>query len=286
VDKKEVNRTKNSEAHNRPEQRFRTDLARAFAGAVFFSLPLLMTSEMWQLGFYIDRLRLLALLIALIPLLILLSRHAGFEQTNTFTEDVRDAFIGYAVGICTAGLILLLFSEVGPGMSADEITGKISLQAVPGSIGALLARSEFGTQKADQRERSEGKKYGAELFLMGVGSLFFSFHIAPMEEIVMISYMMTEWLTVILAAGSLLMIHAFVYVVEFKGHATVPAGTPAWNIFLRFSITGYGLALLISIFVLWVFGRTDGMQLIHVIKMVSVLGFPAALGAAAARLIL
>ena len=34
------------------------DLARAFAGAAIFGLPLLMTMEMWSLGFSLDPLKL------------------------------------------------------------------------------------------------------------------------------------------------------------------------------------------------------------------------------------
>ena len=34
-------------------------LARAFGGAILFCLPLLMTMEMWALGFEMDRFRLL-----------------------------------------------------------------------------------------------------------------------------------------------------------------------------------------------------------------------------------
>ena len=40
------------------EERFRVGLARAFAGAIIFALPLLMTMEMWWLGFYMVRHRL------------------------------------------------------------------------------------------------------------------------------------------------------------------------------------------------------------------------------------
>ena len=38
-------------------------LARAFGGAIIFGIPLLMTMEMWFLGFYLDRGRLLLFLV-------------------------------------------------------------------------------------------------------------------------------------------------------------------------------------------------------------------------------
>ena len=39
-------------------------LARAFGGAVIFAFPLMMTMEMWQFGFSMDRLRLAVFLLA------------------------------------------------------------------------------------------------------------------------------------------------------------------------------------------------------------------------------
>jgi putative integral membrane protein (TIGR02587 family) len=267
-------------------RRFGVALARAFGGAILFSFPLLMTMEMWWLGFYIDRLRLTLLLVVAVPLLIGLSYHAGFEETFHWQDTVLDAFVAYAVGGLAAALMLVLFAVITPGMSMDEIIGKVSLQAVPGSIGALLARSQLGGPKAQERAERPGARYGGELFLMAVGALFLAFNVAPTEEMVLIAYQMTVGHTVALALGSLLLMHAFVYALEFQGQVVIPPTTPAWSIFLRFTVVGYALALLISGYVLWTFGRTDGLSGTEVVRTAVVLGFPAALGAAAARLIL
>jgi uncharacterized membrane protein len=51
-------------------------------------------------------------------------------------------------------------------------------------------------------------------------------------------------------------------------------------------VLGYALVIGISLYVLWTFGRLDGVALAQVIFMGVVLGFPASIGAAAARLIL
>ena len=44
-------------------------LARAAGGALLFSFPLLMTMEMWQLGFAIERERLLLFVLVSLPML-------------------------------------------------------------------------------------------------------------------------------------------------------------------------------------------------------------------------
>jgi uncharacterized membrane protein len=48
---------------------------------------------------------------------------------------------------------------------------------------------------------------------------------------------------------------------------------------------GYTIALSISFYILWTFGRTDGLTFAQLLKEMIVLGFPAALGAGAARLL-
>ena len=51
-------------------------------------------------------------------------------------------------------------------------------------------------------------------------------------------------------------------------------------------MVGYALVLVVSLFLLWLFGRTEGTAGAGLIGMTVVLGFPGALGAAAARLVL
>jgi putative integral membrane protein (TIGR02587 family) len=89
-----------------------------------------------------------------------------------------------------------------------------------------------------------------------------------------------------LAFVSLMIMHAFVYAIEFRGQEAISPATSFWNAFLRFTVVGYTVVLLISVYVLWTFGRTDATAPEGVMMATVVLGFPAAVGAAAARLIL
>jgi putative integral membrane protein (TIGR02587 family) len=267
---------------------FAIGLARAFGGALIFSLPLLMTMEMWALGVHMDDLRLALFLGLTIPLLIGLAYHAGFEDTFDLKEDAVDAFVALAVGFITAAIGLSLFGIFKPGMSPDEIIGKTAIQAVPGSIGALLAQTQLGVQQVDKDERGVEKEetYGGELFIMVVGALFLALNLAPTEEMVLIGYKMTEWHALVLVIVSLVIMHGFVYAVEFRGGSTRPEGVSVWSAFLHFTIVGYAIALLISAYVLWSFGNLDSTSLQESVLATVVLAFPAAVGAAAARLIL
>jgi putative integral membrane protein (TIGR02587 family) len=171
-------------------------------------------------------------------------------------------------------------------MPLEEIVSKIGLQAIPASMGAMLARSQLGQRDDEQEEEKRRDTYFGELFLAAVGALFLALNVAPTEEVVQISAMMTGWHALAVLATSLAIMHAFVYAVEFRGQAARHPEIGVWGEFLRVTVAAYALVLLICLYALWSFGRSDGLALGELLMHAVVLGFPAAIGAAAARLIL
>jgi uncharacterized membrane protein len=236
------------------DRKFFISLARAVGGALVFSMPMLMTMEMWWLGFYVNDLRLALFLVMSFPLLVGLDYFSGFKDTFRISGDVLDASVAVAVGFVSGALFLLLFGEISPGMSIDEVVGKVSLQAIPAAIGATLARAELGSTHENPEFEATDGTYAGDLFVMAIGALFLAFNLAPTEEI--------------------------------RGQAAVPEGTRHASLFVRFTVGGYAVALLIALFVLWTFERTTGAPARDVIATAAVLGFPAGIGAAAARLLL
>jgi putative integral membrane protein (TIGR02587 family) len=262
---------------------FAVDLAHDFGGAILFSFPLLMTMEMWWLGFYMDRSRLALFLTLAFVMVVGLSYFEGGDET--FKIEMLDALVACAAGYTVAAVMLSLFGIIKSGMAVDEIVGKISLHAVPGSIGAILARRLLEVEET-KKEKRRRQWYGAKIFLMGVGAIFLAFQLAPTQEMVLIGHRMTAWHAVALTLISLCIMQAFICSVERRGRQRLFAAGFFWRVFLRYTIIGYGLALLLSLYVLWTFGRLDDAAAAEMIMSVLVLGFPAALGAAAARLIL
>lgn len=65
-------------------------LARAFGGAIIFAFPLLMTMEMWWLGLYMSRFRLVLFLVLSLPLLVGLSYFSGFQKTFRWRDDLME----------------------------------------------------------------------------------------------------------------------------------------------------------------------------------------------------
>lgn len=259
---------------------FAGGLARAFGGGLFFAFPLLMTMEMWALGISMDRFRLALFIAAGLPLILGLAYFSGIHRVRSFRIAVSDALIATAVGFILSALLLGLFGVLQTEETLDGVVGMVALQALPAAVGAVLARKQLG---GDQDPADEDPDtYAGELFLMAAGALFVAFNVAPTEEVILISYKMAVWQTLGLAALSLILLNTIVYHLGFPGQQP---HENSWLAFVHFTIPGYAIALVISLYVLWTFGRTDGMALAEIVSAAIVLGFPAALGAALARLV-
>jgi putative integral membrane protein (TIGR02587 family) len=265
------------------EESYGRGLARACAGAIIFSFPLIMTMEMWELGFYVDRLRLALFVVVTAATVFGLATFAGFRESAGRADDVLDAFAALAVGFAVSAAMLGLFGLIAPGMSIHEVVGMIAVQAAPASVGAIVADKQLqGNGAGADNPREERAGYLGQLFLMGAGALFLAFNVAPTEEMILIGYKMSAWHAIAAVAASLLMLHALVYTVGFAGQAKRESHLRA---FVEFTLAGYGLALLVSLYILWTFGRLDHAGFDETVRAAIVLGFPASIGAAAARLL-
>ena len=270
-----------------PNRDYAMGLARAFAGSIIFGLPLMMTMEMWFLGSSLHPARLLVFLGVNFVILVGLSRFGGFERTETLGEDVMDALAACGVGILGSAALLVLLAIVDGAMPLAEIAGKVAIQSVPASFGAMIARKQLGSggQPAEEEAALRGAGYGGQLFLMAAGALFLSFNVAPTEEMVLLAYMMPTWNLLALVAISVLLLHLFVYRIGLAGQHERPEGMGAVRTFLAYTIPGYGIALAVGLYVLWTFGRIDGTAMDQVAAAMAVIAFPGALGAAIARLV-
>jgi putative integral membrane protein (TIGR02587 family) len=258
------------------------DLARAFGGALLFGLPLLMTMEMWWFGFVLEPFRLAVFLLAALPVLFGLAFYAGFSARNRGVgHALLDTFVALAVGFLTAAAALALLGVLEPDAPPRQIAGQLILQAVAGAMGALLAGRQLSAGRDEVGDEDQARYLG-ELFLMVAGALFLVLNMAPTEEMILIAYRMSAVHTVALVVASLAVMHAVVYLVGFAGQEE--QGRPV-TAFVHYTLAGYGLVLLVALYVLWVFGRTDGHGLSETADAMVVLGFPGALGAAAARLL-
>ena len=264
------------------ERAYAKDLARAFGGALLFSLPLLMTMEMWWFGFVLEPMRLLVFLLGALPLLLGLAFYAGFSAEHRgLGHALLDTLVALAVGFVTAAAVLGLLGVLETGAPARQVAGQLTLQAVAGAMGALLAGRQLSAGEEEIGDEDQAT-YPGELFLMVAGALFLVLNLAPTEEMVLIAYRMSPTHVVALLLTSIVLLHAVVYSIGFAGQEE--QGRPV-TAFFHYTLPGYALVLLVALYVLWVFGRTDGHGLGETVDAMVVLAFPGSLGAAAARLL-
>lgn len=263
---------------------FLVSVGRAFAGALIFALPMLMTMEMWSLGVTLHPWRILLLLVITLPLLFGLSHFSGIRRTACWQDEVADILVVTLISILTSAFILWMFGVLETGMSPREIISKLAMQFVPCSIGAMLARSQLGQAHAGRPRRHE-PSYRGELFLMMVGALFLSLNVAPTEEVELIAQQMSTKQEIMLVFCSLLVMQLFVYAARFRGGHAFDEISIA-SVFARYTIVGYVIVLLVSLGLMWLLGRTDGEAFREVMGTAIVVSFPGAIGAASARLIL
>lgn len=258
-------------------------LGRAFAGALIFCLPLLMTMEMWWLGFYLRPWMLAQLSLAQMVVLFGLSRVAGFEESHNTLDDVLDALAAYAVAVITTGSLLWMLGAFRPGMTAGEAMGMVAVQSVPASFGAMIGARMLGEGDAIEEQEKWRETYPGQLFLMLAGALFLGFTVAPTEEMILIAVQMGPWRGLALVALSIALLHAIIYLVGFPGQQR--RALPALGALTRHTLPGYAIAFLTSFYILWSFGRLDGVHIDHAVAIALVLGFPAAIGAGLARVV-
>lgn len=244
-----------------------------------------MTMEMWHLGLTMERLPLALFMVVMMPVLFGLEYYTGFKHATTVLDEVADAAVAYGVGLVASVIVLAMFNLISLDEPLSSVVGKVALQAIPASFGAMLSGSQFGTQGAAERRHKRDVGFGGILFLMAVGALFLSFNVAPTEEMFLIAARMTPWHGIVLALASLLIMHGFVYAGSFRGAPGAPEGYSRKDLFFRHTVPGYAIALLVSTYVLWTFGRYEGYAAAPMIMQALVLAFPASIGAAAARLV-
>ena len=159
----------------------------------------------------------------------------------------------------------------------------LRFKAVRAAFGAMVAHLEID-EPAASIGPAHPHGFASSAFLMAVGSLYLCSSLASTEEMMLIAYKMSVWQIGGLMAFSLVMMQLFdEYAIEQDlGGA---GGESAWSTSLAMTAIGYTIALVISLYILWTFGRTDGLTFAQLVKETIVLGFPAALGAGAARLL-
>lgn len=270
------------------------EYARGMVGGLLFSLPLLYTMEVWWAGFTADPAHLLLYLAIGFLLLFGYNRYAGLQRDESWFEIAFEAVEEMGISLFVAAGFLWLIGQIDATTHVNEMIGKIVVESVPVAIGVSVGASQLGQGRGED-QGMQGKEKGEEepLSLAGqvvlalCGAVLFASNVAPTEEIVLIAVESTRWKTLSLAVLSFILAATILFYSDFRGsgslHASGEGGIT--RVLLRTGLH-YTVALGASAFILWFFGRFDGLSPGSALTQIVVLGVAGSIGAAAGRLLL
>jgi putative integral membrane protein (TIGR02587 family) len=271
----------------RPVSKSLKEYSRGLAGGMLFSLPLIYTQEVWQTGFVAGPLRLLAALGVTFASLLAYNYYAGIRRETTFAEVAIDSIEELGLAMLLAVLLLWLLHRITGEMGAFEITGQLAVEVMVTAIGISVGRAQLGSEDGDDQglERHKLPHRIPGLLAVGMcGALLLSLNIAPTDEVELITFQAPPWKLLGLVGISMSMIFVVLYLSDFRGTHREVRHTPGE--ILRGGVTMYAVSLASSAFLLWFFGRLDGLGPAMIAAAVVVLGVAASLGASAGRLLL
>ena len=262
------------------------EYARGATGGLLFSLPLLYTMEMWTVGSLASPARLLAGIAGTFVLLLGYNRYAGLRHDASYTEVAIDSVEELGLGLAGAACMLAILGRLTTEMSAAETVSRIVVQGLVGAIGVSIGTAQLGGEPRDQGTDGASRHRGpwSQIALAGCGAVVLAANIAPTEEIQVLGQELHAWHLAGLAVLSLGLGAVVLHHSDFAG--TQPASESGTVAAVRNAVATYAVALAASAVLLWFFGRFDDLPAGLIAAETVVLGFPAALGASAGRMLL
>ena len=275
----------------KPTQDSLKEYARGITGGLLFSFPLLYTMEVWWAGFIASPASLLILMCVTFLLLLGYNHFAGLRPDSSWGEVMIDSVEEMGLGLVISFAVLLMLNRIHIGsMAVDEIVGKIVIEAMVVSIGVSIGTAQLGAEKEggkkqqgnDKAERNS--KIGIVVLAM-CGSIVIGSNVAPTEEVLMIAVEAQPLHIFIMSLVSILISIVVVFFSDFKGSYKKKPDNFIYQLIFDTCIC-YVVALGISAFVLWFFGRFENMSFWNVFAQIIVLGVLSSLGASAGRLLI
>ncbi|MEO0532879.1 MAG: TIGR02587 family membrane protein [Cyanobacteria bacterium P01_A01_bin.123] len=278
------------------------DLLRGASGGFLFGIPLLYTVELWSIGSLAQSSLLLTVLAATFGVVLVLTQTQGFRRTLTLNplDAVLESIEALGLGIVCAAIALVLLQRITLETPLSETLGKLTFEAVPFALGVALARSTLSRDRSatptrriiPRPERLDSPTLAtlrdalADFDATLLGAVITAFSIAPTEEIPLLAAAIPAlWLLLIMAA-SLLVSYAIVFASGFSDRALRRQQGRLLSPVTE-TLAAYLVALAASVIMLVFFQQLspqDPWQ--EWLSDTIVLGFPAAIGGAAGRLLI
>lgn len=274
------------------------EYARGLAGGLLFSFPVLFTMEVWQAGYKSKPHQLIIGIIATFFLLMAYNRYAGMHPAVNWKSVAIESIEELGIGLLVSLGALLVIGQIKLGMSAEEVVGKIIVEAMFVSIGVSIGTAQLGEDAKDDTEKQQDKKAEKEkpeppkrsekmsvAALALCGSVVVAGNVAPTDEVIVIALAVKPYQLLIMAIISLLFSVLVTYFSQFKGDGNKERQDWVYHMLYDTSMS-YMVGLLASAFMLWFFNRFDSLSFINIVAECIVLGIIASLGASAGRLLI
>lgn len=270
------------------------DLVRAAGGGLLIGLPLLYTLEMWAHSFLLPSWKLVILLGVAFVVVVGYSAVSGFRRERTWRELLIDSVetMGIAAVVSTAALLLL--GRIGFETGLRDAVGKVALEMIPVAFGVSLAATQLASPDDDHEEAADQGSSVADdtdigalgrLFIAGGAALLFALNIAPTEEPMLLGVEAEWWLILLAVPATLAMTFSIVFYADFRGGRSLEVGDGPLDHPVTETVAAYAVSLLVSLLLLWAFGRTDGASWSAILGQTVMLAVVASFGAAAGRLL-
>ena len=270
------------------------EYARGLAGGLLFSFPVLLTMEVWQAGYRSQPHQLIIGIVATFFLLMAYNRYAGMHPEVNWKSIAIESIEELGIGLLVSFAALLTIGQIKLGMSAEEVLGKLVVEAMFVSIGVSIGTAQLGdeTKNGDEEKEEEAEKQEINRdgkFSMAAlalcGSIVIAGNVAPTDEVEVIALAAKPYQLLIMVIISLLFSVLVTYFSEFKGDGAKERQDWAYHMIYDTCLC-YLVGLIASAFMLWFFGRFDNLSFVNIVAECIVLGIVASLGASAGRLLI
>jgi len=126
------------------------EYGRGLGGGLLFSLPMLYTMELWSTGFLAGPARLAIYLAVGLALLVGYNHFVGLRGDHTLAGSLFESVEEMGMGFVVTALILWLIGLLKPGMSRQEMVGKIVVESLTVAIGISIGKSQLGNSGGDR----------------------------------------------------------------------------------------------------------------------------------------
>lgn len=275
------------------------DAVRGLASGFLIGIPIVFAVDTWWLGDQIGPLEALFLLGVSYALTLAAVYWIGFRRDlRRRWQYFADALEAMALATLALVAVFWALGQIGDGQTPSIAVGRIAVAIAPVSLGVavanhLLARdaSRFDPDRGDATSLRGGwlsdrwRRTVIELAASIAGALFLCIAIVPVDDLSAIVTEVPVRNLPFVILLSLLVTYSVVFAAGFSGEAKRHATPGLLQTPFAETLTAYVAAVMVSLVVLWLFGRLDEDSTLFEMYSKSVLlAFPASMTAAAGRL--